>query len=39
MHLCRIASTSSFFHGKVPVDRKEFVSQVKYLHLTADAGS
>jgi hypothetical protein len=30
---------SSFFQANAPVDRKEFVSQVKYLHLTADAVS
>jgi hypothetical protein len=32
-------SASSFVQGNAPVDRKEFVSQVKYLHLTADAVS
>jgi len=39
MHLCRIASAASFFQGNAPVDRKEFVSQVNYLHLTDDAVS
>jgi hypothetical protein len=29
----------SFVQGTARVDRKEFVSQVKYLHLTGDAVS